>query len=52
MDKFSYNLWNFQPIKVVLLKFCDYNLKEALKISAGWFGNVLKMLEKLIQKKN
>ncbi len=35
MDKCSYNLWNFQPIKVFIWEFCEYNMKEALKISAG-----------------
>ncbi len=51
MDKFSYNLWNFQPIKVFIQKFCEYTLKEALNISAGLYGKILKMLEKLVQKK-
>ncbi len=31
-----------------LHKICEYNLKEALKISAGLFGKVLKILEKFI----
>ncbi len=30
-----------------LFKFCEYNLKEDLKISAGLFGKVRKILEKL-----
>ncbi len=27
-------MWNFQPVKVFIKKFCEYNWKEALKISA------------------
>ncbi len=42
---------NFQLIKVFTRKFCEYNSKEVVKISAGLFEKILKILEKLIQRK-
>ncbi len=51
LDKFFVQFVKFSTYKKVFIqKLCTYNLKEALKISTGLFGKILKILEKLLQK--